>query len=706
MDRPSSFAEYREYLNAKTYSPHDGVPAMGYAEWLKQHGGPSVTEGPTQGAAARREAVGIMPGGMVDRASTAVANKVRELAPVPLAALDTLASTAMPGTPRGQVMALGEASGAIAKPTAPAPAPDAPTEMSPEVSLGSMSDSQDTALPVVKGGAGMARGPMQDGTDQESRHEVAGRAVDPGAKQKYEQAFGQQMRAVDQQAEAAGHESSAREDFYKRQLGEHDRVAREAEALARAKQAKVQEFDDRVKDRLAEENSDGAMLGKMAGQFISGIGLALGAWAASTTGGPNHALAIYKQHVDERAADLARRAKDEDNLYARMYRSFGDKEQALAATRAALNERGALELAKIEATAKTEYAKAAAGGLKAKILEQRGHDLDSMAAIEAPKIETSLARTRAHFLGGPDNPLRQGAPPPPAAPPPPDQGDALSALVAAREEAGADVARPKLGGWFPTSEQMDVAAHPDGPPPPAQATAPEARAPSRAPAAQVAAPAPPAQAAAPRTVAQERMLKRAELAQLARTNPKLITAAQEQLREHAQKNGKDIEALEGAIAFERSWPTGKPYANNEGFLGTATVKAVDALEAISHDEKAGTVQRMAAREAAAAAFNRMSPEDHARYTAWKAIRASFIRANAGATLSQSEKEMYDGLVGSYDVRRMMEFYQVHLKPKIAAKWNADSLGLSREANLMREIHGVPTEVKPNAPWSSYTARTQ
>lgn len=459
--------------------------------------------------------------------------------------------------------------------------------------------------------------------------------------------------------------------------GQEDALAehgRQQAALAAEKSRRVEEFNSRVRARLDAANSDDAITRRTIGVVLSGIGVAMGAYAASMRGGPNHAMELYRSNIDQEAKRLEQESKNEANLYARMYQEFGDKDQALAMTKASIIERSLLELRKIEVSSKEDATKNMAVSASRDLELSQSAQLAAVAEKEAGKRQTTYTATDfagsgylGHGLPGSMGARPQGAPAAPTAPLP---------------QAAPGVAPPRASVAAPTGKAPMPHAAPGVAAPAAPAGAPSAPAgkvPDRA-----------ARLAA----------RRQEILEIMKTIPNedKVAAKKAQAEWGGKDHVKDRDAYQGALAFERVFPK----TGTRSVLDSKTVVAIDALNARAGAAEKGSASSVFYRQAANSLYKSLTTQQQAEYDTWNVMRAEFIRAHAGANLSANEESMYLSVIGKYDTQAMYRFYIEHLKPKIAANWNAAHQGWPTSALLEAEYNEEPTHLNPNQPWARGT----
>jgi hypothetical protein len=633
-------------------------------------------------------------------ASSGASRRVGELAAVPLSVADALAPP-VPGVEKGGLVRLGERVGLLQRAEAPAPAPDAPAEAAEEPPFRMFSEQMpDAAHKAEKGAGGGRAGPFQIGTDQRSGHTLLGRPVPKEAKDAWDTAVKYRGDAVDIAERGVEAEGAARDAFFVRREQEMAAQQQRAEALAKQKQEALKALDDRVQSRLDEERSPGAIANRTVSRVMSGIGMALGAYAATIRGGPNHAFEIYKQHINEEAAALERQSRHEDNLYARMYRSFGDKEQALAATRAALHDRGALELAKIESTTKTAHGKAAAADMRAKNAAELGNQRDHIASVEANKEEVTQAQSRGVFAGGPTDPLHLA--PSPAAPPPPD----APARVAPPERGDSNFSllRPSKAG-DDGAERTLLRPSPAAPPPPAArpsvGSAPPKYSAEASGSVSIGAPPLPPPPAGRTAKEQAIAMARWDMIKLGQEHPEELKAAQAQLNKSSEHDkGALKSAIVAAVQADRAFPTGAPAAEVGNILRSAKYRAWDAARSLTTGKPASL--EFAAGQAVGKALTPSFPpgttaKEKQQLMAYWELKARVIRARAGANLGANEEKLYNDALGSDDVEKLRVAMQV-IKEDIAARWEERMHGYHKNTVRLLESYGTPTKLNPHERW--------
>jgi hypothetical protein len=203
--------------------------------------------------------------------------------------------------------------------------------------------------------------------------------------------------------------------FFEAQDRNKQALLRDQNARESARQAEMQAFQKKVADARVEASSPRSVLGHAVGDFISGIGIAMGAWAAVRSKGPNHALAAYNALTEKQLQRLKMEAQETENYFSRMKAQFGDERQAELATRLALDDIAKGQLAKIGAQARSDHAQATLQQARASIEAQQGGLALDMQKIEDGKSVQSTTVNQPYQIkpdGAHAIPLldRQGAP--------------------------------------------------------------------------------------------------------------------------------------------------------------------------------------------------------------------------------------------------------------------------------------------------------
>lgn len=456
-------------------------------------------------------------------------------------------------------------------------------------------------------------------------------------------------------AEAAGHER----DAALRGL-EAAQTASENEALARAHyaeearaaEAQREANEQRRQDELArlrakreavleEANSPGAVVGKAAGGLFASLGVALGAYAATMTGQRNHALDAFNAFTENELKRQKMAADREDNYYSRMRAEFGDARTAEDMTRAAIHRAASMELEKLGAKAKGDFAKAKYEEARGTIEKQYAATMNALDVQSENKVGDTYSLLPARVIGvtggnGPPVILGEGQRPESPEEPPSNEefwARRQAANDAANEETFARFRQRPVwdGEKFVNSEPDKPAAKPGAArgPVPVFAGTPEARR---------AGPSVPVMAVGKEGIEYVHKPDQA----------KVVDAAM------------NLDGLEQAINLRA-----KAHRPFQGALGLAKLHMLDKYppDSWKHLIAQGLI----------------TPEEEEALTWRNNIRADFIRTMAGATLSEQEFKLYENALGSYDMDKMAYFLRTVLSPKVRAKYNTIMSAMTQKA---------------------------
>ncbi len=203
-----------------------------------------------------------------------------------------------------------------------------------------------------------------------------------------------------------------------------DQIAKtqyQAEAQTQARLAELQERKSKASEdairhmtELSQQIQDGAIdpnhIWKERGtgaRILASIGIALGAAAATATGGQNHVLAQVNAEIDRdidaQKANLQGKARGLEaakSLYAMNLDHFGDEERAILATRAAGKEQAAREFDVLTAGSKDQDTIARAAKGKAAILGSAADDKMKLAQLSGDRVATHEGFDRGGWVGG------------------------------------------------------------------------------------------------------------------------------------------------------------------------------------------------------------------------------------------------------------------------------------------------------------------
>ena len=214
----------------------------------------------------------------------------------------------------------------------------------------------------------------------------------------YEKAAQALSKAAQLEQKAVETQSEQERVFFDAQLRnkqnlQNIQAGREVERQAEMKafQAKVQAARDHAQD-------PNTVFGNAVGEMLGGVGVAMGAWAATRTKGPNYALQLYNSLAEQRLAKMKQESADTENFFSRMKAQFGDERQAELATRLAMDDIAKAQLARIGAAAKGDFAKARAQEMIGAIESKQGGLAIDMQKVEDGKRVQSVTTNQPYRL--------------------------------------------------------------------------------------------------------------------------------------------------------------------------------------------------------------------------------------------------------------------------------------------------------------------
>jgi hypothetical protein len=156
-------------------------------------------------------------------------------------------------------------------------------------------------------------------------------------------ASGHGQLAADKQLEAASMQGSAdaayaaaHQQAAQQALDEQRRIDNERKAYVQAEHAKLNDLSVAANQKVDPD----AAKGSSGAQLMAAIGVALGQYGASITGGTNAALQLVQSNIDRnihaQETNIANAGKAHDreqSLYHQNLQAFGDRDQAVAATK-------------------------------------------------------------------------------------------------------------------------------------------------------------------------------------------------------------------------------------------------------------------------------------------------------------------------------------------------------------------------------------
>lgn len=176
------------------------------------------------------------------------------------------------------------------------------------------------------------------------------------------------------------------------------------EAQVARDEAKRREREEAFRQKVEAVRAEGPTTGEAVGEAIAAIGVALGAYSAALSKTPNTALQIFNSVVDRNLERQKMRVAGAESDFERIRRITGDERQAEIALRMRFEERARDHLAKVEAAAKTDFARAKAAELKAHLENSLADNIAKMRVIEDGRVVESHQPT---YVVGRDGMLRE-----------------------------------------------------------------------------------------------------------------------------------------------------------------------------------------------------------------------------------------------------------------------------------------------------------
>lgn len=249
-------------------------------------------------------------------------------------------------------------------------------------------------------------------TSRQIQSGVQGPEVDT-ARAEYSAATGLGLKGVDHQVSAEQQRLDAAKAIAQRDyMAGAITQARQTDLANRKKQAEddgysqIQALTQEVREGAIDPNHMWAERGTAARIFAT-IGVAMGAFVAAKTGGPNLVLQQVNgeidRDIDAQKANLAGKSRSLEHsksLLAMNLARFGNEEQAILASRAMAKEQAAKEFDVLTAGSKDQDLLANAAKLKSTILNSAGDDMTKLAQLAGDKVTTAEAYDRGGRVGG------------------------------------------------------------------------------------------------------------------------------------------------------------------------------------------------------------------------------------------------------------------------------------------------------------------
>jgi hypothetical protein len=210
------------------------------------------------------------------------------------------------------------------------------------------------------------------------------------AREHYKNAADALSQAAELEQTATETQSKQEQAFFDAQLRNKQNLQNIQAGREAERQAEIKAFQGKIQAARDHAQSPQVVLGNALGEMLGGIGVAMGAWAATRTKGPNHAMQLYNSLAERRLAKMKQESADTENFFSRMKAQFGDERQAELATRLAIDDIAKVQLAKIGAMAKSDHAKAAVqekiAGIEA---QQAGWSIDAQKIEDGKKVQST-----------------------------------------------------------------------------------------------------------------------------------------------------------------------------------------------------------------------------------------------------------------------------------------------------------------------------
>lgn len=271
----------------------------------------------------------------------------------------------------------------------PADAPEGVAQVAPEVYApeGSPLTPKDGGVGGV-GGAGAARQDVIDHPKSVNETRELGHDVTE-ARSHYNLAAVALHKAADLEQKAVQQQSEQEAVFFDGQLRNKQNLQNIQAGRELERQNEIQSFQAKVQAARDHAQDPAVVLGNGVGELLAGLGVALGAWSATRSKGPNHALALYNAMAEKKVQQLRQESQDTENFFSRMKAQFGDERQAELATRLTMDDIAKTQLARIGAASKSEFAKAAVQKQIASIeAQQGGTALDLQKSEDGKRVQS------------------------------------------------------------------------------------------------------------------------------------------------------------------------------------------------------------------------------------------------------------------------------------------------------------------------------
>ncbi len=248
------------------------------------------------------------------------------------------------------------------------------------------------------GGVGGAAPMVMDHPVKTEETRELGHNVDE-ARSHYAKASSALSQAADLEQKAVENQSEQEQLFFDAQLRNKQNLAAIQAGREAERQAEMRAFQSKVQAARDHASDPKTVLGNAVGEMLGGIGVAMGAWAATRTKGPNYALQLYNSLAEQRMNKMRQESQDTENFFSRMKSQFGDERQAELATRITMDDVAKTQLARIGAASKSDFAKASVEKSIAAIeAQQAGWSMD-LQKIEDGKTIQSRAVSQPYLVG-------------------------------------------------------------------------------------------------------------------------------------------------------------------------------------------------------------------------------------------------------------------------------------------------------------------
>lgn len=225
-------------------------------------------------------------------------------------------------------------------------------------------------------------------------------------------AQGHGLVAADREMEAAQIKGAADASYAEAFSKASAEAARENQRLASERREYVmreQEKLDALSQKAQAKVDPDLAKGPIGAQVLGAIGVALGAFGSSMTGGQNAALTIVQNNIDRniraQEANIANANKtlsNEQSLYRQNLDAFGDRERAVLATKMQMLEQAKGLADKQYAMAGTKTSEAAVEKFKGALSNEAAQARARIIEITEDKAQTHETENwaRAHMAGG------------------------------------------------------------------------------------------------------------------------------------------------------------------------------------------------------------------------------------------------------------------------------------------------------------------